>query len=81
LWDAVITEEFDIPKVIPLLFENTMVPEVCNWVPADAATPPPPAPADTERLSPVALLENVPEALVPKNEGVPWVWETAGAAV
>ena len=36
------TDELDIPNVMPLLLENTTVPDVAVWVPAAAAMPPPP---------------------------------------
>src|ERR1700683_91474 len=39
------TDEFDMPKLMPLLFEKMTVPVLTDCVPADIATPPAPPPA------------------------------------
>ena len=67
------TDEFDIPKVILLLFEKSAVPLVCVCVPAAIPTPPPAAeavitdpfkpndtPFELENVNADRLLEVVP---------------------
>jgi hypothetical protein len=71
LWLAVIWDELDIPKVIPLLLTNARVPLVWVCVPAAAAIPPEGAAAERDRVSPALLDAVVPLRLVKANVGLP----------
>lgn len=69
VYEAVTIELFDIPKLMPLLLENTTVPPLVDCVPADIAAPPPPPAPPLMTTEPLLIPTDTPPA--PANDREP----------